>query len=762
MLHEILISLSGVSSPIWTQVRNGGETESHGIRDYVSAPEQVMLKELSHLSDLHVKLREHCTSISTNHPSIVCRGISTSISNTHLAAFRKKIVDVESSILRHDAGYVGGYDIVPLSTILAHFSPWSSRLEWLLKITKYMMKTTSREDRAAGSCAEICRVLDHERHTGYADIESMATDLLKTAQSVWMGYVSSWVLYGQLPTVGIHDFMIQRSATIRFGNRFELKHDLAPIFVTRSCANVMLAIGSALNQLYSTSKLTSGPAVPSNVITQLLSSNLPQIKSLSYPLNPSLLEAVMNNINQTISSSVLSQLLPLQKVTEVVHVIKNYLLLGRGEFALSLIQNADERFLNRSRMYNSSQPVRKLGKVEDVSLKAAELSTILLKTWSDLSALQSDLESEEDAFLMAKRCLRLSMADESKIGDLPTTLTPSPTLLRLELPADSPLKLFLTPEDIERYAKINAYLLSIRRAELHVSGLWKLTGHRRCYPSPLAPPMSATPVGKRALMQRRARENARNLRIRRHWSSMNSTLFLLNELGAYLHGEVIHNSWQHFIEWLTLSKEESGLGRSAMKSSTVSSPSKTNKIDDQSSIQSMDVTARAKSTNSDPRIIAQAHQACLNSLSSALLLEDSNFVNTLQRLLHLIDHCVALFIQLQKIWEGLDLQEDDGVMDAFTNYAQDEKDVFSEMDRSRTELDSLLTRLVDNIKQIEKDQDTHVVTSGIATVTLQSDATGGFVPWKVRTLDRLIMKLDFLQGGIKTDSDEDDEFVDAL
>lgn len=762
MLHEILISLSGVSSPIWTQVRDSGENGNQSMRDYVSVPEQAMLADLSRLSDLHIKLREHSTSISTRHSSVVCRGISTSISNKHLAAFKRKIVDVEASILRQDAGYVGGYNIVPLSTILVQFAPWISRLEWLLKITTHMMNST--KSHTPCSCAEICRVLEHERHTGYSDIEDMATDLLKTAQSIWMRCVSSWVLYGQLPSFGAGDFMIQRSTSLGIANRFELKSDLVPVFVPKNCAGVILAIGSALNQLHSTSKTMSGPVVPSNVVTQLLSFNLPRIKSLSYPLNSSLLEAAMNNINQTVSCNVLSQILPLQKVVAIAYVINSYLLFGRGEFAISLIKNADERLSDRYKAQSSSQPIRKLGKIEDMSVKAAELATILAKTWSDLSALQSELESEEDVFLMAKQYLRLSVADSAKTGNLPLMLAPSPTLLKLELPVDSPLRLFLSPDDVDRYADISAYLLSIRRAELHVAGLWKLTAHRRCHPAPLAPPMSATPAGRRALARRRARENTRNLQTRRYWSSMSSTLFLLNEFGAYLHGEVVHNSWQHFNNWLTRHKNEVLHSVGAPTELSTATPlSLEDSLNlDQSSNHLASAHAQSRRENDDPRIIAQVHKAYLDTLYSALLLGNSIFTDILQRLLSLLEHFIALFVRLQKTWEGLDLQEDDGVMDAFTNYAQDEKDVLAEMNRSSNELEPLLRQVVDSIKEIEQDRDTNNITSGFATIAMNNNATGGFVPWKVRTLDRLIMKLDFLQRGAKTDIDDEDEFVDAL
>ncbi|KAI9879291.1 MAG: hypothetical protein M1823_006853, partial [Watsoniomyces obsoletus] len=164
----------------------------------------------------------------------------------------------------------------------------------------------------------------------------------------------------------------------------------------------------------------------------------------------------------------------------------------------------------------------------------------------------------------------------------------------------------------------------------------------------------------------------------------------------------------------------------------------------------------------DPRTLAQGHQAFLAALHAGLLLDNSQLVIDLRSFLNLIDHYVALFRRLQTIWEGLDLQEDDGVVDAFSNYAQDETSVLAEMSRSRTLFEEALTSLVTKLKDTEKEKER--LLSGMASDVGQLDLQREiFVPWRPRTMDRLIMRLDLLAGAHeRVTHDDENEGIDGL
>lgn len=216
MLHEILLSLSGHPSPL---LRTAADTSSHGngtpdpISDLITPPERELLAGVAHLSDLHVKLLSFAAQIAASHPSAICRAVATAIDGTHLAAFQRKVLDVEEGILRKDAGLVGAYNIVPLAAIVVEFEGWTRRLEWLWEMVEFMLSKERTEDGKEIACtgAKVINRLRAELQTGYQDIEETARNLVRVAEAAWVKQVSSWILYGRLPGFGAEDFFIQKA-----------------------------------------------------------------------------------------------------------------------------------------------------------------------------------------------------------------------------------------------------------------------------------------------------------------------------------------------------------------------------------------------------------------------------------------------------------------------------------------------------------------------------------------------------------------------
>lgn len=221
MLHEILLSLSGHPSPL---LRTAAATASHGSNnnagasdptsDLITPPERELLAGIAHLSDLHVKLLSFSAQIAASHPSTICRAVATAIDGTHLAAFQRKVLEVEEGILRKDAGLVGAYNMVPLAAIVVEFEGWTRRLEWLWEMVEFMLskgRVDEGKQEAACTGARVINRLRAELQTGYQDIEETARNLVRVAETAWVKQVSSWILYGRLPGFGAEDFFIQKS-----------------------------------------------------------------------------------------------------------------------------------------------------------------------------------------------------------------------------------------------------------------------------------------------------------------------------------------------------------------------------------------------------------------------------------------------------------------------------------------------------------------------------------------------------------------------
>jgi hypothetical protein len=707
-----------------------------------------MLETLSHLHDLHLEIRGATKRLSRSHNSMVCRAVSSSIADVHLGEFLSKITQTESAILRKDAGYVGAYEIVPLSTVVSEFAPWTRRLEWLRSIVQHLDPDSTVSAKAHPPCAaSILDLLEKERHTGYSDIEGMAVALLTVAQNTWMRAVSLWVLYGRLPTAGAPDFCIRPNPTpASVMDSFILVPELTPALLKPSACHALLSAGSALNQLRT--QASGGSVVMQGVndlSVSLLQRHLAVLGSLQYPLNPSLLENALSLINNSLSENALSQFLPRPLVLQLLQVLWRYMLLGQGEFAVSLIAHADERVVGRHPAQAAAQPLRKVGTLDDLSVKDPESSGILAKALTQLATFQTEDDLGDDALILARKILSLRAVSGQHRSRSITTLLPTPTHLQLHLPTNAPLHMFLSAEDATTYASINAYLLSIHRAELHLSALWKLSSQRRCHPAPLGPPRSASEFGKARLGAHRVRDARRNARTRGHWSCASKLLFLINELEVYLQGEVIHSSTLQFREWLDGKDSNSRSSRPGTASSA-----------GQHDLPDTFNTANQK-IPADPRAMAEAHRKYLHAMNSALFLTNDGFITILKELLNQVDHLVALFYRLQTAWQGLDLQDDEGVVDAFSNYAQDESEVLAEMDRTRSAVELSLADIVEKIRDIEKEKRMGAglgsgINESLGEMNLNGQAAR-FVPWQARTVDRLVMKLDGLARRLDDERD---------
>ncbi|KAJ4504023.1 hypothetical protein HRR83_007675 [Exophiala dermatitidis] len=757
MLHEILLSLSGFGSPLWSQARSVEDSDGDGFSQYTSPPERAMLDILARLCDLHVKIRDTAARLSTSHRSMVCRAVSSSIVDEHLCNFVDKIVEVESSILKKDAGYVGAYDVVPLSTIVSEFAPWTRRLEWLWSVVQRLIaKSSNARGQTFVSAAIVLDYLERETHTGYSDIEDMAIMLLTVAQKAWMRSASFWVLYGDLPTSDAEDFCVKANPSPTSAlDAFSIDSSLTPRFLTPVAACALLSTGSALHQLRSQSS-SSAVSLKGSVDSSmtLMPKHASLLQSLRFPISPPLLENLLASLDRSISENALSQILPRHSVMQILQVILRYVLLDHGEFAVSLVAHADERVNSRQQRRTATGPPRKIGRLDDLAIQEAELNGILSKTMADMATFHANDDLDDGIWALAKKTLSLKLAETTSEPQLISTLLPNPTGLFITIPPSSPLHIFLSTHDIHQYSVLNGYLLSIRRAGIHLSELWKLSYHRRCYPAPVG----ASRPGQTGPANRRVRDNSRTLRTRRHWTCAGKALFMINELQVYLQGEVIQSSWALFQKWIN---GEDTTGLSTAKSSRPGSASSAGGRQKAKSTMaelpsdSGSTTTHAQAPN-DPRALAEAHRAFLHALSDALLITNKDFTSRLKHLLGQLDHFIALFLRLQTVWEGLDMQEDDGVLDAFADHARDEREVFAEMDRTTDAIESTLLEISETIRHVEKQKRSGLGRDTLVDRTndleLNLDITK-FVPWQARTVDRLVMKLDSLAGR----HDEDDD-----
>ncbi|MCJ1277521.1 hypothetical protein MMC21_005334 [Puttea exsequens] len=754
MLHEILLSLSGHPSPLLDPTYSKDEDVTR-LRSLLSPAETALLQTLAEdLGQRNKNIRSRASSLSSSHPSTVCRAVATAILSTHLAAFQRRILEVERDILQEDPSMVGAYNIVPLSAIVRAFDGWARKLEWLYTLVQFIQAPPSRGQLLPGrlskdacTAAELIRYLRDATHTGYHDIEEIALGLVKVAEMAWLKQISTWVLYGRLPVLGAADFLINQQLESEEPTAYTVKDSLVPSFVTEATALSILFIGKSLNRIREGKSLaTAGSSSVAALKVSLLPNHLAHLSSLQSPFSSSSFSAAIAAIRLSLSQNTLLHLLPIPKALEILHVLKNFFLLDRGEFAVALITAADERLILQGKGNTRGRSLEKA--LASMTIKEGEVSAVLARTWAALASMQSlDDEDVDEELDRARELIRLSIkspdisssarreirATQSTIS-FDDLLLPSSTVLTLHVP--SPLDLFLTSADTEVYSHTHSYLLAIRRAHLRLSTLFTLSTLRRDHPSPRPPHSTSHREAFATLASLRAQADQRTKVLRPTWATIGSAIYLLTELGEYFQGEVVKSSWSTFHSWLVPNlTTETRSGNASLQSSIGSAgrapdprPS-SSRESDKSALQAMH----------DPETLTQAHKSYLSTLQHSLLLDESMFTSLLRRFMTSVDHISALMQRLNEIEHSLNTERNANVEAQKSGLAAEEQRLIHDLEAAREKLASGVKGLVDALRAID---DARAEKKGFRGSTGRAEQHG-FAPWSGGGVDRLLLKFDY-------------------
>ncbi|PNY28928.1 Uncharacterized protein TCAP_01159, partial [Tolypocladium capitatum] len=748
MLHEILLSLSGHPSPLLG--RPG--PESHALAG-VPPPERQLLATAAHLSDLHIKLITCTAQVSASHPSTICRAVAAAMHSVHLSAFQQKVLEVEETILRDDPALVGAYSIVPLTAVMGEFQQWTRRMEWLWETLRFIV--AGEKDAAACQGAALINRLRTELQTGYQDVAETALSLVTVAETAWLKQVAAWVLYGRLPSFGGGDFFVQGSE--RPEEDFTCVPERLPSFVTPATASSMLFIGKSLNHVRAVGNVNSGVGGLHHI-----SSKLQELGSLSFPLNSASFARTVASIRLSLSENTLQKILPLAKVVEMLQLLREFFLLGRGEFALALTREADEKIRNRWRRAGNLAYEKDDG-LKNVTVKDGEVAAALNRTWAVLASMQGQHAEEDEQLELARDLLRLQLvksrpsvpmsteqglspdaASLLETAPFRTMLFSVPAMLSVELP--SPLDMVISPSDLQIYSCVNSYLLSLRRAHIRLTDLWKMTSLRRHHPGPRG-------AGEHAVLLRK-RWSTRSSCLRSSWTTASAAIFFLGETEAYLQTEIVEGMWEAFSAWLTgnETRRDRRDGAAAPARHATAQDGADGEDEDEDVFmhewnptdQRKEKAGHKKPTH-DPQTLSIAHTLYLRTLVHRLLLTQPTFTQPLHALLIHIDHLVSHIQRLHSIFTSIDLETDAGVVDAFVDLEREEREVMALLRRVEGKVRKGIEEVVDALRLLESDSDFLAEWEGDGAVAGDDGSGEGqaYAPGRIGGVNRLLMKLDF-------------------
>lgn len=753
MLHELLLCLSGHPSPI---IANGKDSPFHSL---LSAPEHALLKTLSiDLGDKHLYIRDEATSISKSHPSIVCRAVAAAVVSVHLEEFQQRILEVERDVLQDDPNYVGAYNVVPLSAMVTAFDGWRRKLSWLKDLVNFIKQRGANERQRdpgfgkeeACSAAEVIQWVRDASHTGYPEIAQMALQVVGVAEMAWLKQVASWVLYGKHS--GASDFFVARkggkedSRTSAY-NSYAVVSRLVPFFVTPSTANSILFLGKSLNHIRDRqASATESSYNISSPETSLLPAHLKYLSALKPPISSAAFSKAIGAIRLSLSENALQRLLPLSDVLDILQVAKDFLLVGRGEFAIALITAADERLSSRQGR-DATNAKKHLHDLASLTIRDGEVHSVLARTWTTLASMQSmEDDSMDEALDRARELITLTIKtvdsrsseqEQSSGISFDDMLLPSSTLLSLRI--SSPLDLFLGPSDVTLYSNIHAYLLAIRRAHLHLSRLFQLSTLRRVHPAPKAG------VHRHTNHHHKEDSAQRTKSLRPVWATVSSAAFLFSELADYFQGEVVQSSWSTFHTWLLpplspIEQHNPAEKVPAAQSLSASSRGSQNPSQPASSRQTNKAIDRASSLH-DPETLAKAHQAYLESIRQSILLNDLEFTSLLRRQMTAVDHLCALLQRLDTVVSNSQASGEEG-------FIAEEGRIMTDLKASKDKVADGIRKLVERLRSIDDTRDSGAggVRRDLAAIgNGETDESDLFVPWISggAGLERVLLKLDY-------------------
>lgn len=530
----------------------------------------------------------------------------------------------------------------------------------------------------------------------------------------------------------------------------------------------MLFIGKSLNHSRVKATLESDPEFKTHVMSQLRA-----LADLPSPLDGASFTGVISSIRLSLSRNTLQKLLPLEKVVEILQLFRDYFLLAKGEFAMSLIHEADEKGRGRWRRADNLAHEKRDG-ISNVIVKQGEVTRVLAQSWAAMGSMQGLHTDEDEGVEIARDLLRLQVKKSNPTTSLPVStgvgqapavalvatpfrnlLFSTPVILTLsEIP--SPLDMFLAPADVQVYTAINAYLLSIRRAHIRLTDLWKMTSLRRHHPAPQGPPAGSTRGGRERVVLLRERQTSRASIMRSAWVACSAAVFFLAETEAYLQSEVLTGLWEDFHGWLLGGIGTSSGPISKMKAvkpqpEAVDYSGQNEETDIWAETSKPNYAARSPPQQHDPESLATAHRTYLRSLCRHLLLTQSSYTEPLYKLLVHIDQLVALMRRLHSIWEAMDLETDAGVVDAFANLERDERAIIPALKKIEGSVRLSITTVIAALRILEMDpvftaeleEDTGADLNSAQSPDGLLGSGTAFVPRRLGGINHLLMKLDF-------------------
>jgi gamma-tubulin complex component 4 len=493
MLHELLLVLSGYPGDVFTPSPAEHANTFAIASDFplLHDAERAALNRLAHLGWLYSQvdnfvrsIRNTATSstIDTNTPhGSYFQALAVAL-NSVMKQYRQAIIDCEKRILQKQDHLNGA---VPIIYVASAFAKWFTILPALTKLI-----TEIEEHPAQWHGCRLLNLIVAKSYTGVVELRDILNDILHQLHIVMYKQITSWMIYGHLSD-SCHEFFItprpplpspstsnaslsppmpSTAAGYDHSNTYStgqfdhcLEQYLIPSHIPLDLAESILFVGEIVKTVRDNSSAQTN-SLPKDMMDHhlrlllQLSSAAEREKYATSAINVLQLQSIVDTIRRSTAEWMFHQVLVGEHdILRYLESFKDFYLLGQGDFARNLIEECDQLSWQKEGGDSSverRQPMRYGRRQMDALLQKAQIGC-LCEDWPELS----------------KYSIRTIRQQEDSVYSFSSfLLNGTPVLLSYHY--RWPLNLFLTSDDMNHYAFLWEFLISLKKVQSKLNALW--------------------------------------------------------------------------------------------------------------------------------------------------------------------------------------------------------------------------------------------------------------------------------------------------
>ncbi|XP_064620606.1 gamma-tubulin complex component 4-like [Lineus longissimus] len=495
MLHEVILALSGCPGSIFVM------NEKFDIRlvpdlPFISRTEEELLNRLCELGSYYYRFQEFirknsgCPAVtkipppesSCLQPGLYLKAFCDGLDSV-LDPYRKSLLDIEQSVLADPH--------LTVAFVQSSLDEYRHMFPFLVSIL----------EQISSQNAHGCHILDilHKNSShGLPIVKAALQQIIFTCHGVLYKQLASWMLHGllldkheeffiqmipstapkqeiqaeedELGLSGLSGKMLQQMLQIDKGigvmptnEQFCIRGELLPCYIPVRVAEKILFVGESVQLFLSERRVTTMKKAGSSILKNKEVVFAKQLHELSRESEFSLreFEECIDRIRTCVAEHLWKLVVEESNLFEQLKILKDFLLLGRGELFLAFIDQA--KHLLKMPPTSTTQ--------HDVNVAFNQAAHNVLLDDDDL--LQKFQMIVDVKAAPPKKQIKPDITSEiSQFG--PPTAETGWSSLRLDYNVEWPLHILFTPGVLDKYNTLFRFLLAVKRVQLALQQCWSL------------------------------------------------------------------------------------------------------------------------------------------------------------------------------------------------------------------------------------------------------------------------------------------------